>query len=104
MKSRLDKLVSLSVTEVIQVHDYVQLLFSDGTVLNIYNDYRCEPSGQDCLAIKGQIILSVQETATSAEITAINEARVIVDLSDEAYSGPEAMQLCVPGKPIVIWN
>ena len=40
MKSKLEILVGLSVTDVLKIHDYVQLFFEQDITLNIYNDYR----------------------------------------------------------------
>lgn len=42
MDDPLERLVGLVVDQVVLIHDYIQLVFSDGSILNIYNKYTCE--------------------------------------------------------------
>ncbi len=45
-------LIGLMIQKIEEVHDYLQLVFSDGTILNIYNDYQYD--GKNVLSIEGK--------------------------------------------------
>jgi len=103
MKSKLEVLVGLSVTGVLKIHDYVQLCFEKDITLNIYNDYRLE-NGADIISLKDAKVKKIEEERDEL-ILYLSEAKHLhIDLRDEAYNGPEALQLNVPGEPTVIWN
>lgn len=76
-----------------------------GVILAIYNSYKLDnPKNIDTLGLVGARIISVREESTSATLKFDSRVKVVVDLSDDGYSSPEAMQLIVPGMPIVVWN
>jgi len=103
MTSKLDALVGMAVTEVLKVHDYVQLLFEKDISLNIYNALRLY-NGDDLRALNGAMLLTVEEKPDTLIFSFSNGKRLDVNLCDAAYSGPEALELNVPGQPTVVWN
>ena len=103
MTSQLDVLVGMVVTEALQIYDYVQLLFEKDISLNIYNALRlC--NGDDLRVLNGAALLTVEEKPDTLIFAFSNGKRLDVNLCDTAYSGPEALELNVPGQPTVVWN
>jgi len=106
MRSRLDEaLVGRSIRSVVEIHDYVQLHFNLGIVLNIYNPFQVEGTndlGLDALvgATTTQVIERVEEVVLRFGTGAV----ISIDLREAAYTGPEAMLLRVPGGPIIVWR
>ena len=90
-------------TEALKVHDYVQLLFEKDLSLNIYNVLRlC--NDDDLRALNGATLLKVEEKPETLIFSFSNGQRLAIDLGDDAYNGPEALELNVPGQPTVVWN
>ena len=103
MTSQLDVLVGMVVTDALKVYDYVQLLFEQDISLNIYNTLRlC--NGDDLRALNGATLLKVEEKPETLIFSFSNGQRLDIDLYDDAYNGPEALELNVPGQPTVVWN
>jgi hypothetical protein len=103
MTSQLDILVGMVVTEALKVHDYVQLLFEKDISLNIYNALRlC--NDDDLRTLKGATLLKVEEKPETLIFYFSNGKHLDIDLCDDAYNGPEALELNVPGQPAVVWN
>ena len=103
MTSQLDVLVGMVVTDALKVHDYVQLLFEKDISLNIYNAWRlC--NGDDLRVLNGATLLKVEEKPDTLIFSFSNGKRLDIDLCDDAYNGPEALELHIPGQPTVVWN
>ncbi|WP_240797023.1 hypothetical protein [Stenotrophomonas maltophilia] len=79
----------------------------DGWKLHIYNSFSLLG---DCIAETpppSTLSLVLEDCRFDHETMVAQFSRgvtLIVDLSDEGYSGPEAMQLNSPNGTIVIWN
>jgi len=97
MTSKLDALVGMAVTDVLKVHDYVQLLFEKDIAWRLYNS-------NNLRALNGATLLMVEEKPDTLIFSFSNGQRLDVNLCDAAYSGPEALELNVPGQPTVVWN
>lgn len=95
-------LIGLITGKIEKVHDYVQVEFSDGTILSIFNNYAYE--GDSLLSIEGNIVIAVEESDKSVVIIFEGGKSLTVGLNDEDYNGPEAMVLRQEGKFPVIWN
>ena len=103
MTSRLDVLVGMVVTDALKVYDYVQLLFEKDISLNIYNTLLlC--NGDDLRVLKGATLLKVEEKLEKLIFSFSNGTRLDIALCDDAYNGPEALELNIPGQPTVVWN
>jgi len=103
MKSKLEILVGLLMADAMKVHDYVQLIFEQGIVLSIYNEFRL-PNGDDISSLRGEKLLKAEEKQEEIILHFSNGKSLSIDLRDEAYNGPEALQLNVPGQLTVVWN
>ena len=105
MESKLDIIIGILITEANKIADYFQIFFENGTILNIYNEYYFIPNKTFNLSqIKGFKISDVLESKSEVKITFSNKINLIIDLRDDAFKGPEAITLSVPGDPMVVWN
>ncbi|RMO90728.1 hypothetical protein ALQ33_100877 [Pseudomonas syringae pv. philadelphi] len=98
----LECLIGRRVTKACVVHDYVQVYFTGGCILNVNNTY--EIYGSTISLLKGQKLISVLEGEREIEFIFGNLAKIRVDMSLDGFNGPEAMELSRPGFPRVIWN
>lgn len=103
--SALNALVNLKVVDAQLSSGDAGLCFEGGITLAFYNPFALVISlpGAEITWI-GATVTAVHESDSEATICFNNGASLIVDLRDQAYIGPEAMQLRIPGSPIVIWN
>jgi len=95
-------LIGLILEKIEEVHDYIQVVFSDGTILNVFNNYAYD--GGSLLGIEGKAISSVNESDSSVVIFFESGESLSIGLNDDDYNGPEAMVLRQDGKPPIVWN
>ena len=95
-------LIGLIIGKIEEVHDYVQVVFSDGTALSIFNNYVYD--GGSVLSIEGKTVRSVEESDSAVIISFEGGESLAIGLNDDDYNGPEAMVLRKEGKPPVVWN
>jgi hypothetical protein len=98
----LQMLIGLIISKIEKVHDYIQIVFSDGTTLSIFNNHVYD--GSSVLSIEGKEVKSVDESANALVIRFESGESLSVGLSDDDYNGPEAMVLRQEGKPSIVWN
>jgi len=81
------------------------LLFDGKISLNIYNNFVVEGfTANDTKQLVGAKVTNVNETQDAVTLEFNTGVQIAIDLRDCAYTCPEAMQLRVPGCPIMIWN
>jgi len=95
-------LVGLTIGSIEKIHDYVQIIFSDGTTLTIFNNFVFDFGRRS--VIEGVEIKSVDESATALTIFFESEASLSIGLNADDYNGPEAMVLRREDTPAVVWN
>lgn len=105
MKSRLTTLRGRAVRTALQVEDYLQVHFELGCSLSIFNTMSLDgPVADDLGALFGKRLVDVDESSERAILRFEDGNTIEVDLRDEAFNGPEAMTLHIPGEPTVVWN
>jgi len=105
MRSRLSVLQGRAIRRALRVEDYLQLHFELGAGLNIFNVVSLTgPVAEDLDAIQGKRLSSAEESDDKAILRFEDGSVVEIDLREEAFNGPEAMELRIPGEPIVVWN
>ena len=103
--SPLCKLIGHRVVEFSYEPERMGALFENGSALAVYNQMSVQDTrNRGDLSVAEASVSSVREDSDLACIEFDNGIVWEIDLSDEAYSGPEAMQLNVVGDPIVIWR
>ena len=104
MTSPLHSLEGLSVTNVVQLHGYIQLRFGDEIGMSIYNDVSVTPSAIRIDGLVGKMVISITEQEDCINIRFLDGSQLRIEMRQEAYKGPEAIELHRKGFPPVIWN
>lgn len=102
--SPLEVLAGHAVTNVVELHDYVQLHFGDDIGILIYNDIAIDPAPVRTDELVGNTVKSVSEHANAIKIRFLDRTVATIDMHRQAYRGPEALGLDRRGYPPVIWN
>ncbi|WP_116827499.1 hypothetical protein [Pseudomonas syringae] len=100
--SALDAILESEVHSFSMVDDYLQINFTNGSILNIYNPY-IVTSG-NLSELDGKKLSAVLESSSKIELNFSGFLNVSIDMRSEAYNGPEAMQLIRVDYPTVIWS
>ena len=79
-------------------------LFFEDHFLHIYNPISILPSDRELMDLIGLKVISTSEAQFECELIFDNGARLIIDMRDEVYNGPEAMNLVGPNNFLAIWN
>lgn len=95
-------LIGLIIEKFENVHDDIQIVFSDSTTLSIFNNYVYD--GESVLGIEGKAVRSVEESDSSVVILLESGESLSIGLGDDDYNGPEAMVLRQKRKSPVVWN
>ena len=95
-------LIGLIITKIEEVHDYIQLVFSDGTTLSIFNNNHYD--GGSVLIVEGKKVVSVEEGDSKVVLTLDDGSCLSIGLSDDDYNGPEAIVLRRVGEFPVVWS
>ncbi|WP_193368230.1 hypothetical protein [Pelagibius marinus] len=104
MGSHLQMLRAAAVTEVVELHDYIQLAFSNDYGLSIYNDFAIKPEGRRLHDLQSKTVDRIVEAEDEVVLCFGGDLELSVCLRDECWHGPEAMQLNTPTGQVVIWN
>jgi len=99
----LQVLRSATLTEAVEIHDYVQLAFANGYRLSIYNDFVIQPQGQALCDTVSQTVERITETDDEVRLHFNDGLELCVCMRDTCYHGPEAMQLNCPDGSVVVW-
>jgi len=89
---------SQKVNEDIDLH--LQMLFDEYTI-NIYNRHSFDESNLE--DFKNQVLSNVDET-DSEVIFHFGSKSIRVDMTDQGYTGPEALSLYGPNNLIAVWS
>ncbi len=95
-------LVGLIISKIEEIHDYIQMVFPDGTTLSIFNNYYY--SGGSVHLIEGKKVKSVEEGGNNIVITFEDGEYLSIGMANDDYNGPEAMVLRREGEPPVVWT
>lgn len=94
----LDKLVGQRLDRLEELHDYVQMFFSDYT-LNIYNEMEWTPG-----AGASKVVVSVREDSDEIELVFSDASILRIDLRPRAWRGPEALGLYRGSDCVMVWT
>lgn len=103
--SKLAMLCGSIIVDVKSTKNEIGIKFNTGVDLIIYNDFKCAGFGKkDIKLLTGRLVVDVDDRETMITIKFENACSIMIDMQDEAYRGPEAIQLRIPNQAIVIWN
>lgn len=97
----LDVLNNKTITRVEVIHDYLQLYFADGSVLNIFNHF--DLLGAWPHRSEGTSIVGTAQSAAEFALVLSNGATLRIGLDEEDFVGPEAMEYVDQGGTRVTW-
>ena len=103
----LKELVGLKVVKSELVEDYLQVWFEDGECLSVYNQYQFTDSDErphSHSELTGATLSDVSDDASFIILRFSNGLELSIDMSEDGYLGPEALQLTRPGLPTVVWR
>jgi hypothetical protein len=94
------------------MHDYIQVEFLDGTVLNLNNDVELDgwsvPYTDEAQlplhSLAGCTVLEVSLTADCLKLKLSGDHFLTMTLKPDAWRSPEALALFVPGEPPVVFT
>ena len=95
-------LIGMLISKIEKVHDYIQVVFSDGTTLSIFNNHSYD--GGSVHLVEGKKVKSVEEVDDKVIITFEDGNCLSIGMGDNDYNGPEAMVLAREGESPVVWN
>ncbi|MGD0959772.1 MAG: hypothetical protein ABSB19_08200 [Methylomonas sp.] len=105
MDTKLSDIRRLKVVDISIVPGDAGIRFEKGISLAIYNNFEINGlKKSDANNLIGIMLTDVYEDKNTIILNFENDVSLQIDLRDEAYTGPEALELWVPGKPIVVWN
>jgi hypothetical protein len=103
--SKLEAICGLKVVDAILAEGDTGICFENGASLSIYNRYKLFGfDTSDAQVLIGQVVTHVNDDINAVTIIFGNNSEIRIELVDDAYTGPEAIQFRVPGEPIVVWN
>jgi len=101
MSESLEFLVDKQIDRAEIIHDYLQLFFVDGTILNILNFYSIDGALDPRLA--GYELAVVQQNEKEVTLSLLPEGTIRVGLKNSDYRGPEAMEYIRKDGPCIVW-
>lgn len=103
MKKYLDQLVGNAVI-VESREDQLSLIFNHRWVMTIYNKFQFFGDGVSIDSLSGGILVAAKIDDNAMLLDFGYRGHIVVDLSSEAYMGPEALQLIGPDGELIVWN
>ena len=98
----LREMIGVKIESVVFLHDYLQLVFLDGSILSVYNNYQfSEPL--DCASAYDEIV-DVIESTLQIQIYFKLRGVLSIGLEDDDFNGPEAIVFFKKGNPPIVWN
>jgi hypothetical protein len=62
------------------------------------------PQSTPVHALVGKVVVSINESESSIEVRFLDDSRIVIDMRQVEYRGPEALALFREGLPTVVWN
>ena len=102
---KLESIVGLKIIDAILTIGDAGIGFENGGSLAIYNKFNLTGFSQNeaCLLIDNKVI-RVNDNGEAISIFFGGNLSLEIDMREDSYTAPEAMQLRISGEPITIWN
>lgn len=97
-----DILSGLVVEKIETIHDYIQIVFCNGSILCVFNRYTLDVEPMDSL--KGKSVNCVREYDNEIIIEFEDAGPLTIGMEDSDFNGPEALVLTRDGDPPVVWS
>ena len=104
MPNILGLLVGRKIQKAEMIHDYLQLWFDNGSLLNIFNVFIVMGFEiRNLSEIVGCEVVTVDVGNAEIAIVFVDEKSIRIGMSDSDYQGPEAMEYIGVGGERVVW-
>ncbi|MDR3324038.1 MAG: hypothetical protein LBS89_07540 [Zoogloeaceae bacterium] len=98
-------LLNLKIVHMDSTAEMTGIRFEQGIHLAIYNRLHWQGIAPDKISLlTGKRIVKLLENEKRIILSFEGGASLEIDMQDAAQTGPEAMQLDIPGQPLVVWN
>jgi hypothetical protein len=105
VETGIDMLVAINSREQEPKIEIPLKLFFEHYSLSIYNQWSIITSSRSNIyTLKGAVIIEILIHDEVLTLKLDNTDKLMVNLNDNAYTGPEAMVLHGPGNSIIVWN
>jgi hypothetical protein len=102
---KLESIVGLRVVDAILTIGDAGIRFENGASLAIYNEFSLTGFSQnEERLLINNLVTRINDSGNKISIFFEKELSIEIDMHEESYTSPEAMQLRIPGEPIIIWN
>ena len=102
VKSLLKSFIGKTVLKIGLHQDYLQIAFCKNEILNVYNNYLF--NGKSILEIKNSRITNVSQSSTEVKLYFGAACFLRIDMTDQAFNGPEAILFCTSSDEVIVWN
>lgn len=102
MSEVIEQLLHQRINKIEEIHDYVQIHFANGAILNIFNTFSV--SGGELVDLIGSEISGVNTNEIEANLLLSKGGAIHVGMTDADYVGPEAMEFIAANGARVIWS
>lgn len=94
-------LIGQRIERIQKIHDYLQIFFAGGAILNILNAHTITDEHDPELA--GYEITAAQEDEKTITLLMSPRGKIQIGLQNSDYQGPEAMMFLRESKPTIVW-
>jgi hypothetical protein len=102
--SKLQLICGLKIIDAVFSIGDAGISFENGIGLAIYNNFVLVGLSQiDEKSLIGKCVTDIDEDIAVITIKVGANMAIKIDMRDEAYTGPEAIQLRIPNEPIIVW-
>jgi hypothetical protein len=94
----------LTIDHLLEIHDYIQIYFTNGDIMNLNNRYVCQPS--DLSAFQGEVVIQISDTDQELVVKTGSGYSITMSMLAADVLGPEATEYYRYGSDgqIIIWE
>lgn len=102
-KTEFDIFVGNVVVRAEAVHDYFQLEFSKGMIVNIFNRFTLIPSESIAAELIGANVEDIEVTSVALTLIFNQGMRLEIGFNDADFKGPEGLEVIAEDGSHIVW-
>ncbi|MBO6513230.1 MAG: hypothetical protein JJ974_04620 [Phycisphaerales bacterium] len=97
-------IIGLTIDHVLEIHDYIQIYFTNGDIMNLNNRYECQPA--DLESFKNEVIDRMIDDDSELVLITKSGFAIRMGMLYKDVNGPEAAEFYRDGSDgeIIIWE
>ena len=99
----LDQIIGERIEKIEAIHDYLQIWFSNGALLNVYNAFDLLGTGGLVSSLVQGVIQQIKTDDCSLMLSLVDGRALRIGLLDADFRGPEAMEYIGVDGVRVVW-